>query len=156
MISGNTVRANDYEPAYYEHSFIMNQAEGLNKYTPIAFILNVILRYLQPFSLQVRPKRANIRVRTCAYLLLQDGPNRIIHRIQVRTGRWPLLFGNEVNFLFSEPLLGGVSCVSWSSILLEGPTRISKILTTETFHFSIQNDFTVGFRIDFYPKSGQK
>ena len=111
----------------------------------------VILRYLQPFSLQASFKRANIRVRTCAYLLLQDGPNRIINRIQVRTGRWPLLFGNEVNFLFSEPLLGGVSCVSWSTILLEGPTRISKILTTETLHFSIQNEFTVGFRIDFYP-----
>ena len=26
--------------AYYEHSFIMNQAEGPNKYTPIAFVLN--------------------------------------------------------------------------------------------------------------------
>ena len=100
----------------------------------------LILRHLQTFSLQASFKRANIRVRTCAYLLLQDGPNRIIHRMQVRTGMWPLLCGNEVNFLFSEPLLGGVSCVSWSSILLEGPTRISKILTTETLHFSIQNE----------------
>ena len=93
----------------------------------------VILRYFQPFSLQASLKRANIRVRTCAYLLLQDGPNRIIHRIQIRTGRWPLLFGNEVNFLFSEPLLGGVSCESWSSILLEGPTRVSKFLQPKPF-----------------------
>ena len=28
--------------AYYEHSFIMNQAEGPNKYTPIAFVLNQV------------------------------------------------------------------------------------------------------------------
>ena len=28
--------------AYYEHSFIMNQVEGPNKYTPIAFVLNQV------------------------------------------------------------------------------------------------------------------
>ena len=37
-----TVRVAYYEPAYYEHSFIMNQAEGPNKNNPIAFVLNKV------------------------------------------------------------------------------------------------------------------
>ena len=31
-LSINTVRVAYYEPAYYEHLFIMNQAEGPNRY----------------------------------------------------------------------------------------------------------------------------
>ena len=38
----HTVRVAYYEPAYYEHSFIMNQAEGPNKNNPIAFVLNKV------------------------------------------------------------------------------------------------------------------
>ena len=37
-----TVRVAYYEPAYYEHSFIMNQAEGPNRYILIAFVLNKV------------------------------------------------------------------------------------------------------------------
>ena len=35
-----TIKVAYYEPVYYEHSLIMNQAEGPNKYTPIALVLN--------------------------------------------------------------------------------------------------------------------
>ena len=38
----NTVRVAYYEPAYYEHLFIMNQAEGPNGYILIAFVLNKV------------------------------------------------------------------------------------------------------------------
>ena len=38
----HTVRVAYYEPAYYEHSFIMNQAEGPNKNNSIAFVLNKV------------------------------------------------------------------------------------------------------------------
>ena len=38
----NTVRVAYYEPAYFEHSFIMNQAEGPNRYILIAFVLNQV------------------------------------------------------------------------------------------------------------------
>ena len=37
-----TVRVAYYEPAYYEHLFIMNQAEGPNGYILIAFVLNKV------------------------------------------------------------------------------------------------------------------
>ena len=37
-----TVRVAYYEPAYYEHSFIVNQAEGPNRYILIAFVLNQV------------------------------------------------------------------------------------------------------------------
>ena len=37
-----TVRVAYYEPAYYEHFFIMNQAESPNKNNPIAFVLNKV------------------------------------------------------------------------------------------------------------------
>ena len=37
-----TVRVAFYEPAYYEHLFIMNQAEGPNRYILIAFVLNEV------------------------------------------------------------------------------------------------------------------
>ena len=32
VMNEDTVRVAYYEPAYYEHLFIMNQAEGPNKY----------------------------------------------------------------------------------------------------------------------------
>ena len=38
----HTDRVAYYEPAYYEHSFIMYQAECLNKNNPIAFVLNKV------------------------------------------------------------------------------------------------------------------
>ena len=38
----STVRVAYYEPAYYEHSFIMNQTVGPNKNNPIAFVLNKV------------------------------------------------------------------------------------------------------------------
>ena len=56
---------------------------------------------------------------------------------------------NKIRFMDAW-LLGGVSCVSWSTILLEGPRSISKIFTTESIHFSIQNEFTV-FELIFTP-----
>ena len=37
-----TVRVAYYEPAYYEHLFIMNQAESPNGYILIAFVLNKV------------------------------------------------------------------------------------------------------------------
>ena len=37
-----TVRVAYYEPAYYEHLFIMNQAEGPNGHILIAFVLNKV------------------------------------------------------------------------------------------------------------------
>ena len=37
-----TVRVAYYEPAYHEHLFIMNQAEGPNGYILIAFVLNKV------------------------------------------------------------------------------------------------------------------
>ena len=37
-----TVRVAYYEPAYYEHLFIMNQTEGPNRYILIAFVLNEV------------------------------------------------------------------------------------------------------------------
>ena len=37
-----TVRVAYYEPAYYELLFIMNQAEGPNRYILIAFVLNKV------------------------------------------------------------------------------------------------------------------
>ena len=38
----NTFSVAHYDPAYYQHSFIINQAEGPNKYTPIAFVLDQV------------------------------------------------------------------------------------------------------------------
>ena len=40
--NNDTVRVAYYEPAYYKHLFIMNQAEGPNRYILIAFVLNQV------------------------------------------------------------------------------------------------------------------
>ena len=37
-----TVRVAYYELTYYKHLFIMNQAEGPNRYILIAFVLNKV------------------------------------------------------------------------------------------------------------------
>ena len=63
---------------------------------------------------------------------------------------WSLLFGNEVNFLISEPLLG-VSCVSWAQFCWKFQL---------VFHNSYDRNpslqylkwIHVRFRTDFYPR----
>lgn len=104
-----------------------------------------------PFPTQGTLQRLQTFVGLCAGPGLQNGPDAVVHRIEIwRVGR-PFSRRDEVRKMGPAPLLSSFRLVRRCGVLLKCPTCIAEVLLSPRKYGGLENVATVHFLVDFDP-----